>query len=458
MANERESIHGQWSSPTIFVLAASGAVIGLGNFWQFPSLVASNGGSAFLLVYLVCLAMIAIPLMMAEVLMGRRGGHSPVGTLRALAREAGRHRSWLIVGVLAVLVGFLLLSYYSVIAGWTLAFMVQSARGAFAERPAQAVAGIFGDLVANPELLLLWHTLFMVMTVWIVSRGVRSGLELAARYLVPALFGVLLLLDGYAMNTSYFEQGLTALFVPDFSKITLNTLLLAMEYSFFTLTLGTGAVMAYGAYLPKGGSIIKTTLAIVIADTIASLLAGMALLPLLLSKGVEPVTGPGLVFQTLPIIFGQITNGTLVGTLFFILLALAAWTTLIALAEPAVAWLVEGFGMTRRKAAWWVGLFAWVLGIAAALSFNLWSVEPYLLFGKTFFYRLDYLTSHIMIPVVSLLLAIFAGWVMRRESVAEELGAGRGLVFRSWQFLVRYVAPVAVLIVFLHAIGVIHFE
>jgi NSS family neurotransmitter:Na+ symporter len=401
---------------------------------------------------------IAIPLMVTEILLGRRGLGSPLHAMRHLAKEAGHHRAWQLLGGLGILVGFLLLSCYSVIAGWTLPYVMHSALGTFSGQAPLEVTGVFGDLVSTPELLLLCHTLFMAMTMWIVACGVRSGLARAARYMVPALFAVLLVLIAYAMNSGDFGQGVAALFIPDFSKLTLNSVLSAMEYSLFTLAVGTGAIMSYGAYLPNGISVVKTTLVIASADLLATLLAGMAIFPLLFVKGIEPGAGPGLVFQTLPIVFGQMPYGSGFGALFFLLLVLAAWSTLMAFAEPVVAWLVESRGMTRRVAAWWVGGSAWLLGIGSVLSFNRWAHEPYLLFGKTFFYRLDYLTSNIMIPLGALMVAIFASRLMRPGSVAEELGPETGVLFRSWRFLVRFVVPIAVLIVFLHATGVIQFE
>ncbi|HEY0722110.1 MAG TPA: sodium-dependent transporter [Gammaproteobacteria bacterium] len=458
MAQERESIHGQWSSRMAFILAATGSAVGLGNIWKFPYITGVNGGGAFVLVYLLCIAAIGIPIMIAEIMMGRRGRRSPINTLRYLAEEAGRHRGWQVMGWLGIVVGFLILSYYSVIAGWALAYVLRAMEGAFSGQSPEAVAGLFGQLVSTPELLLLWHTLFMVMTMWIVARGVRSGLEQAVRYMMPALFVLLLLLVGYAMNTGYFQQGLAFLFTPDFSKITPNGVLMAMGHSFFTLSLGMGAILVYGSYMPKGASIVKTTLVIALADTSVALLAGMAIFPIVFSYGLEPGAGPGLVFKTLPIAFGQMPGGALFGTFFFVLLVLAAWTSSISIAEPVVAWLVESHGLTRRHAAWWVGGGAWLLGIGSVLSFNLWSSEPYLLFGKTFFDLLDYLTSNILLPAGGLLVAIFAGWIMRRESVREELGLKDALLFRIWRFLVRFVAPVAVLFIFLHATEIIKFE
>lgn len=457
VTQQRESIHGQWSSRLIFILAATGSAVGLGNIWKFPYITGANGGGAFVLVYLLCIAAIGIPIMAAEIMLGRRGRRSPVNTMKHLAEEAGRHRGWQAMGWLGIVAGFLILSYYSVIAGWALAYVLRAMEGAFSGRTPEQVAGLFGELVSSPELLLLWHTLFMVMTMWIVARGVKGGLEQAVRYMMPALFVLLLLLVGYAMNTGHFQQGLAFLFTPDFSKLSANSVLIAMGHSFFTLSLGMGAIMIYGSYMPKGVSIVKTSVVIAIADTSVALLAGMAIFPIVFANGLEPGMGPGLVFKTLPIAFGQMPGGALFGTLFFLLLVLAAWTSSISIAEPVVAWLVESRGMSRRQASWWVGGGAWLLGIGTVLSFNVWSGDEYKLFGKSFFDLLDYLTSNIMLPLGGLLIALFAGWVMRREAARDELALADGPLFQAWRMLIRFVAPAAVVVVFLNAVGLLHF-
>ncbi len=455
MAQSKRAIHGQWSSRWAFVLAATGSAVGLGNIWKFPYITGENGGGAFVLVYLACVTAIGLPIMMAEIMLGRRGRMSPINTMRALAREAGAPRAWQLLGWAGVLAGFLILSYYSVIAGWALAYVLRVAEGVFNGMDGAGAAKVFGDLTAAPEILLGWHTLFMVMTMVVVARGVRGGLEKAVRFLMPALFILLLVLVGYAMNTDSFDAGLAFLFAPDFSRISANSILIAMGHAFFTLSLGMGAIMVYGSYLPAHTSITRTALMIVAADTAVALLAGMAIFPLVFTNGLEPGQGPGLIFQTLPIAFGNMPGGQVFGSLFFILLVFAAWSSSISLIEPAVAWLVENRGMSRHRACYWAGLVTWLVGIGTVLSFNAWSGDEYQLFGKTFFDLLDYLTANIMLPLGGLFIALFAGWVMSRPASREGLELDDGPLYRGWLVLIRYVTPLGVGLVFLRAMDMI---
>jgi NSS family neurotransmitter:Na+ symporter len=329
----------------------------------------------------------------------------------------------------------------------------------FVDASPEQIIAIFGALVADPERLLAWHTLFMAMTLIVVARGVRSGLERAVKYMMPALLIILLVLVGYAMNSGKFMDGYHYLFDADFSRITGKGILIALGHAFFTLSLGMGAIMVYGAYLPQHVSIARATVAIALLDTVVALLAGLAIFPLVFANRLSPVEGPSLVLKTLPIAFGHMPGGTLFGSLFFILLVFAAWTSSISLAEPAVAWLVENHHMTRVKAVTWSGIAAWLLGIASVLSFNRWSgFAPFSMVPgfetKTFFDLLDFLASNILLPLGGLLIALFAGWVMSRASSAEELALGN-LGYRTWRFVLRYIAPLAILLVFLNLLGVL---
>ncbi len=459
MATKRQSVHGQWSSRWAFVLAATGSAVGLGNIWKFPYIAGENGGGAFVLVYLVCICLIGVPIMMAEIMLGRRGRQNPVMTMETLAKEEGRSTHWRLLGLMGVLAGFFILSYYSVIAGWALSYIFQSASGAFVGSSAETVGKIFGDLVSTPETLLLWHTLFMVMTMLVVARGVRSGLEKAVTWLMPGLFLILVLLVGYAMAEGSFAEGVNFLFSADFSKLNWGSVLIAMGHAFFTLSLGMGAIMIYGSYLPEKVSIAKTSFMVAAADTTVALLAGLAIFPIVFVNDLAPGSGPGLVFQTLPIAFGQMPGGLIVGTLFFVMLVFAAWSSSISLIEPAVTWLVEKKTMTRGKACVVSGIATWLLGIVTVLSFNKWSFEfTFAGHKKTegLFDMLDILTANIMLPLGGLLIAIFAGWQMAKTSSIDELGMeSTDLSYRMWRFLVRYVTPVAVIIIMLKAIGIL---
>ncbi len=442
----------QWSSRLAFVLAATGSAVGLGNIWKFPYITGENGGGAFVLVYLLCISAIGIPIMIAEVMLGRHGRQSPVNTMRDLAKEAGASRLWKVLGVLGVVAGFIILSYYSVIAGWAMAYVVRTASGVFEGATADGVSHIFGQFIAAPEKLLAWHSLFMVITMLVVARGVK-GLERAVKFLMPSLFVILLLLVGYAMEQGAFKQAVTFLFSADFSKISGDGILIAMGHAFFTLGLGMGAIMVYGAYLPSNVSIGSTAVIIALTDTVVALLAGLAIFAIVFAHGLEPGSGPGLIFKTLPVAFGHMEYGAFLGTMFFVLLVFAAWTSSISLIEPAVAWLVENRKMSRMRACIWSGLVTWLVGIGTVLSFNLGSDIK--LWGKTFFDLMDYLTANIMLPLGGLCIALFAGWVMAQDNVKTELNFKKLWVFKSWVVLIKYVSPVAVAIVFLNAIDAI---
>ncbi len=442
----------QWSSRFAFILAATGSAVGLGNIWKFPYITGENGGGAFVLVYVLCVALIGIPIMMAETLLGRRSRQNPINTMQLLTEEAGADKNWHYLGWMGVIAGFLILSYYSVIAGWASAYVVKAFFGSFFSADPIEIKGIFYDFIASPVQLIFWHTLFMLATMLIVARGINNGLEKSVRFLMPGLFLLLILLVAYAMTTSGYFQGLNFLFRPDFSKLTANSILTAMGQAFFTLSLGMGAVMVYGSYLPKDVSIAKASILIACADTLVALLAGIIIFPLVFTYNLHPDSGPGLIFQTLPIAFGSMTGGWLFGILFFVMLVFAALTSSISLIEPAVAWLVESKGLTRQKACIWSGLAAWLLGFGTIFSFNVWST--FKIFDRSIFDLLDYLTANLMLPIGGFCIAVFAGWMMKTPHSEAELDLPKPS-YQLWKILVCYVAPVAVLLVFLHVIGIL---
>ena len=461
MTAKRTSIHGQWSSRWAFILAATGSAVGLGNIWRFPYLAGENGGGAFVLLYLLCVLLVGVPIMIAEVMLGRRGRQSPINTMRTLAEEEGVGHYWQLLGWMGVVAGFLILSYYSVVAGWTIAYIFRTGSGIFVNADAAETSRIFNELVSDPERLLAWHTTFMVLVIVVVSRGVKSGLEQAVRYLMPALFILLMVMVGYAMSTEKFMEGIRYLFVPDFEKLAEKNIfgdlfLAALGQAFFSLSLGMGAIMIYGSYLSRKSSIVGTSFSIAIADTTVAIFAGIAIFPIVFTYGLEPAGGPGLIFITLPIAFGQMPFGTLFGTLFFFLLMFAAWTSAISLLEPAVAWLVENRGMTRVKATALAGSIAWILGLVSVLSFNHWAFS-FSFAGQAknngMFDILDILTANIMLPLGGLFIAIFSVWLMSRHSSIDELGMGDGIAYKCWRFVVRYIAPAGVILIFMNAIG-----
>jgi len=446
---KRKSLHGHWSSRMAFILAVTGSAVGLGNIWKFPYIAGQNGGGAFVLVYLICVIVIGMPVMMSEVLIGRRGRRNPVATMELLGREEGGSGRWRWIGGMGVVAGILILSYYSVIAGWTLAYIVKSATGAFAGASAAAVSEQFNQFTGDWRMVALCHTLFMSLSVFVVARGVERGLEQAVRFMVPALLILMLVLLGYSINSGYFDEGVAFMFTPDFERLTWGSVLAALGQAFFTLSIGMGAIMAYGAYLPEETSITGASAAVVTADTSIAILAGLAIFPLVFANNLDPADGPGLVFDTLPLAFGQMAGGTFFSTIFFVLLSFAAWTSAIGLMEPAVAWIVERFNKTRAQATVATGLLIWFIGMGSVLSFNVLSDVQFL--AGTIFDNVDYLTSNIMLPLGGLLIVLFAGWIMCRNSTADEL-RGSGGWYKTWRLLARFVAPIGILLVLINAI------
>jgi NSS family neurotransmitter:Na+ symporter len=452
MTDKTPAIHSQWSSRFAFILAATGSAVGLGNIWKFPYITGENGGGAFVLVYLLCVVALGIPIMIAEIMMGRRGRQSPINTMKSLAAEAGADPRWHYLGWMGMIAGFLILAYYSVIAGWSMAYIFKAFFGSFFSSDAADIKILFDNLMASPIQQIFWHTVFMVVTMQVVMRGVQGGLEKAVRFLMPALFFILIVLVGYAMSSGAYEQGMDFLFSPDFSKIDSDAVLTAMGHAFFTLSLGMGAIMVYGSYLPSHVSIAKTTFFIAGADTVVALLAGIAIFPLVFANNLEVGSGPGLIFQTLPLAFGNMGGGWLFGVLFFVLLFFAALTSSISLIEPAVAWLVENKNLERHQACIWSGTACWLLGVAVVFSFNIWADVK--LFDKNLFHLLDYLTANLMLPLGGLAIAIFTGWMMKPADAEQELEMpAEG--FKAWQFLIKYVSPIAVFFVFLHVLGIL---
>jgi neurotransmitter:Na+ symporter, NSS family len=449
---KRTSLHGHWSSRMAFILAVTGSAVGLGNVWKFPYIAGQNGGGAFVLVYLACVTLIGMPVMMSEILIGRRGRRNPIATMALLGEEEGSSSKWRWVGSMGVLAGILILSYYSVVAGWTLAYILKSMLGTFAGASPAAVGAQFNDYVGSWQSVGLSHTLFMGLTVFVVARGVERGLEQAVRFMVPALLLLMLVLLGYSLSSGHFGQGVAFMFTPDFDKLSWDSVLAAMGQAFFTLSIGMGAIMAYGAYLPEETSITGSSAAVVGADTLIAVLAGLVIFPLVFANGLDPADGPGLVFYTLPLAFGKMAGGMFFATIFFILLAFAAWTSAIGLMEPAVAWLVEHHNRSRAQAALIVGALIWAIGFGSVLSFNV--LSEFKFYKGTIFDNVDYVTSNIMLPLGGVCIAVFAGWIMCRNSTSEELGSS-GSLYRLWRFLVRVVAPLGILFVFLKAVGLL---
>lgn len=445
----------RWSSRLAFLMAAVGSAVGLANIYRFPYTAGVSGGGAFVLVYLGSVVLLALPLVIAELAIGRRGKAAPPQAIRNVATESGLSANWGWMGV--ILGGFggtLALAFYAVVGGWTAALMFEMATGGVSNASAEEASALFGNLNAQPLVLLGWFTAFVGATVFISARGINAGIERAVKFMMPALLIILLLMVGYAFGVGEFGLAVRFLFTPDFSKLSTEVVLAAAGQAFFSVSVGLTALVAYGAYIRRDTSIPQSAAIIVGVDTLVALLAGLAIFPIIFAFGVEPDAGPGLVFITLPIVFASMPGGMFFGTLFFLLLLFAALTSSIGMIEAPVSWLAERMRLKRSVAALVVGGISWSMGILAALSFNLLSeVHPLggipIFAGKTFFDLFDFMVINLMMPIGGILIAIFTGWRIREAFSRNELyGDQPTFWFRAWRFLLRYVAPIVLLGVF----------
>jgi len=438
-----------WSSGSTFILAAVGAAVGLGNIWKFPYVVGVSGGGAFILVYLACVVFVAAPILIAELWIGRRGHHSPPLAMGRVASGAGRSGAWSVVGWIGMFVGYMVATYYSVIAGWTLAYIAKAANGFGGAVPAD-VAQQFDALLADPTAMTLWHSVFIVLAMLIVGRGLQGGIERAVKILMPALFIMMFVMIGYAAIAGDFSTAIDFLFSADFSKIDGSTVLTAVGQAFFSIGVAMGLMMAYGAYVPKDVSLTKSALIIASADTLVALLAGLMIFPLVFANNLDPASGPGLIFRTLPTAFAGMSGGAVFGALFFLLLAFAAITSIIAIIEPIVAYAEDKWGMRRRNGCLLFGFLAWAIGLATVFSFNAWAELRPLgavgLFADMNIYALiDYVTANLLMPLGGILIAVFVGWRIKPGTLAQELSFGSEFLFNIWLWMIRVVAPIAIL-------------
>ena len=437
-----------------FILAVSGSAVGLGNIWKFPYITGVNGGGAFVLIYLLCILAIGFPIMISEIMLGRRGRRNPITSMELLGREETGSGAWKFVGVIGLIAGFLILSFYSVIAGWTLNYFILSLKGTFTGLLAPDVNQVFDNLNQSFSTQLIFHTIFMAVTILIIAKGIRQGLERVVVVLMPALFFILIILLFYVISQGNISEGFTFMFRPDFTKIDGNSVLAAMGHAFFTLSLGMGCVVAYGAYLPKQESIFKTTVAIILCDTLIALVAGLVVFSIVFDNNLDPsqIAGAGLIFKTLPLAFGQMPSGIFFGSIFFVLLGFAALTSAISLLEPSVAWMMERKNLSRGLSAIIMGTIIWALGLFTVLSGN--ELSDFTFWKGTLFDNFDHLASNILLPTSGFLFTVFAGWFMSKKSSSDELDVKSRFQYKLWRFLARYVAPIAVFIIFLNAIGI----
>ncbi len=434
---ERES----WASRLGFVLAAAGSAVGLGNIWRFPYLTGENGGAAFLLIYLVCILVIGYPVMVNEIVLGRKTHRNPVGAFRELAPNT----PWWLVGALGVLAGFTILSFYSVVAGWSLSYIYKTVVGVLT--PGTDFEGLFVGHITSLWEPIFWHALFMGITIAVVAAGIRKGIQRTVEVLMPILLVLLIVLIARAVTLPGAGAGLAFFLAPDFSEITWRTLLAAVGQAFFTLSLGMGALITYGSYLRDDDEIPGSGASIVGLDTLIAVLAGFAIFPAVFALGFDPAAGPGLTFITLPAVFAEMSGGVFFGFVFFTLLSIAAITSAISLLEVVVAWIVDQHHWPRARAAVTMGGLIFLLGLPATLGYNVLSDITFM--GMDILDTYDWVSGNIMLPLGGLLSAVFVGYIWGTKNAQEEANQG-AFGFKIgpwWGFLIRYIVPIAIAIV-----------
>lgn len=446
MSKQKSSLNESWSSKWAFIFAAAGSAVGLGNIWKFPYITGENGGGAFVLIYLACVIVIGIPLLIAEIYVGRLGKENPVDAILNIIRSEKLSKFWVVIGWLALLGSFFILSYYCVIAGWTLDYTAKSMYGSFTQMTPLDIDNMFNSLLADHGKLLFYFTLTIAITGTIISQGITKGIEKAIYILFPVMVIILLALVIYALNIGYFSQGLHFLFAPHFSKLSTDSILSAMGHAFFTLSLGMGSIMTYGAYLPKKVSIGATAVWIAAIDTIIALLAGMAIFPIVFAHGLDASAGPGLIFKTLPLAFAKLPYGHFFASLFFLMLVIAAITSTISLLEPLISFLLKRTKLSRSKATLFTCIAVWLMGLPTLFSFNLLSSVKFL--AGNFFENIDYLTANLMLPLNGLLLGLLATWGIKRAISEKQLQLAPG-IFNGWYYVLKYFTPVCIVIVLL---------
>tara|TARA_B100000524_G_scaffold317930_1_gene197181 strand:- start:341 stop:1687 length:1347 start_codon:yes stop_codon:yes gene_type:complete len=425
--------HGTWVGKWTFVLAATGSAVGLGNIWGFPYKAGTEGGGAFVLIYLLCIILIGLPIMLSEILIGRRSGNSPINSMKRSAIDSGVSSKWQGVGWIGILAGILILSFYSVIAGICLKYIFVSASSNELD-----TAGQFLGIVNSPKELMLWHTIFMALTMLIVSAGVKKGIGRMVKILMPMLGLLLIFMVVYGMINGAFQEALSFLFKPDFTKVTSDTFLVAMGQAFFSLSLGMGSIMAYGAYMSKDQNIVSTSYSVGALDTLVAIMAGLAVFPIIFSiQGLEASDGPGLVFISLQTAFNTMDLGNIIGPIFFILLSVAALSSSISILEPGVAYLSEEGYLSRTKSALIISLTCWLIGIGTALGFDKDG-------NNTFQANMELVSSQIMQPLGGMLIAIFIGWFMKESLIKNELGEINQTTYKIWRIFIKFIAPIGV--------------
>ena len=440
----------QWGSKIGFILAASGSAVGLGNLWKFPFMAGQNGGGAFVLIYFAILFIVGFTLMLAELTIGRKTQLSPVGAYRALDKRF----TW--VGAIGVLAGFLILSFYSVVGGWVIRYIVKAVTGAFTIADPEVLGGLFVNFITNPVEPIIYHLIFMILTLGIVIGGISGGIEKYSKILMPSLFVMMILIMIRSLTLPNAMEGVKFLLVPDFSKITGDVVLAALGQVFFSLSLGMGAMITYGSYLSKDEDLISSSVQIPLIDTAIALIAGLAILPAVFSFGFDPEGGPGLLFITLPAVFSQMPLGSVFGVIFFTLVLFAALTSSISLLEVVVSYVVDEWKWNRKMASIVLGGIIFLMGVPSSLGMGVWS-NIRIVMGRDIFDSVDFIASNVFLPLGGLMLCIFIGWFWGIDKALAEITNNGKLNFAlagAWSFLIKFVAPIAILVVFIQGLGI----
>ncbi len=445
----KEQERGSFTSKFGVIAAAAGSAVGLGNIWRFPYVAGENGGGAFLLIYLFFILAIGIPVMLSEFTIGRKAQRNAFGSFRKLAPGSG----WPLVGLMGIVAAFVILAFYSTIAGWTLEYILKSVQDGFSGKNTAELFETFKSGTLKP---LLWQFLFMVLTAWIVFAGVQKGIERYTKILMPILVILILTMCARAVTLDGASKGLDFLFKPDFSKITFNIILEALGQAAFSLSIGMGALITYGSYIRKDNNLSNTAIQVASADTLIAILAGVMIFPAVFALGLDPKAGPGLVFEVLPKLFMKMPMGYYFSILFFVLLAVAALTSTVSVLEVVVAYFSEELKMSRGKATIISAGAIWVFGILATLSFS--DLSNVTIFGNTFFGIMDYISANVLLPLGALLIVIFLGWKLGKEATHREItneGTLKPKLFKIFFFIVKYIAPIAIVLVFLNSLGIL---
>lgn len=436
------------------IAAAAGSAIGLGNIWRFPYVLGENGGGAFLLVYLGFIFLIGIPVMLSEFVIGRRAQRNPYGAFKKLAPGT----PWFLVGFMGVVAAFMILAFYSAVAGWTLEYIYQSIINGFAGKTTAQLDSMFETFRQGSFRPILWFVIFMCLTAFIVISGVKKGIEKYTKTLMPILLLLIIIMCVRSITLPGASAGLKFLFQPDFSKITTNTVLEALGQAFFSLSIGMGTLITYGSYIKRKENLGSTAVQVSLADTFIAVLAGVAIFPAVFAFGIAPSDGEGLVYKTLPNIFQQMTGGYVFSLVFFVLLGVAALTSTISVLEVIVAYFVEQFNLTRKKAVVLASVSVGVLGICSVMSWT--HLSDFKLFGLNVFDLLNFASANIFLPLGGLFIVAFVGWFLGVHKSKDELTSGnkyKAAYYPIYLFIVRFIAPIAIALVFLNGLNLIKF-